>query len=235
MGHITKSATQERATDRFSWMEHVLGSAQFTDAEARVLVRLALHQNLATGRIDVGIETLADEANQKPRKTIATIAKAEHLGWITRAIGGGRAHTNSYSLVLRWAKEPCTGVQGLAAETLHAQVVNPACPGRKPCTPVQGNSKNRKNRAAEAARCAAGIDEERDYFRRGKQVLGSNSGGLLAHLRRHKGGNIALARAAVEYASTKQNPREYVCRILAGQAEARPEPGIIDARRTGII
>jgi hypothetical protein len=76
--------------------------------------------------------------------------------------------------------------------------------------------------------------EEIGYFRRGKQVLGENAGGLLASLRKHRG-NIALARATIETASTKENPREYLARILRGEPTGPPEKGIINARATGII
>jgi Mn-dependent DtxR family transcriptional regulator len=51
---------------------------------------------------------------------------------------------------------------------------------------------------------------ERDYFARGKALLGKNAGGQLAKLKASKGGNVALARAVIETASTKENPAEYV-------------------------
>ena len=57
---------------------------------------------------------------------------------------------------------------------------------------------------------------ERELFRRGKDVLGKSAGRLIRDLLRAKGGNVALARAAIEQASTKQTPREYVARIIHG-------------------
>lgn len=51
---------------------------------------------------------------------------------------------------------------------------------------------------------------ERDYFARGKSILGKSSGGMLAKLLKAKGGNVALARAAIEQASQKEKPAEYV-------------------------
>jgi len=56
--------------------------------------------------------------------------------------------------------------------------------------------------------------QERDFFRRGREVLGQNSGGLIAKLLKAKGGDPRLARAAVEQASTKDRPREWIGRIL---------------------
>lgn len=61
---------------------------------------------------------------------------------------------------------------------------------------------------------------ERDFFVRGKQVLGKSSGGLLAKLLKAKG-NVALARSALETASTKQNPSEYVAAASRGPPTVR--------------
>jgi len=57
---------------------------------------------------------------------------------------------------------------------------------------------------------------EAELFDRGKKVLGPTAGGLIRNLLKAKDGNVALARAAVEQASTKQNPKEFVGRIVAG-------------------
>lgn len=59
-------------------------------------------------------------------------------------------------------------------------------------------------------------DPEKELFEKGKQVLGKNSGGLIAELLKAKNKNVALARAAIETASTKQNPREYIGAISRG-------------------
>lgn len=57
---------------------------------------------------------------------------------------------------------------------------------------------------------------EYQYFARGKEILGNKAGGLLVKLLRSKQGNVALARAAIETASTKHNPAEYIGAILRG-------------------
>ncbi len=67
--------------------------------------------------------------------------------------------------------------------------------------------------------------DEADLFRRGKEVLGSDAGSLIAKLKKTKGGSVPLARAAIEQASTKQNPREYIGRVLAGPAAVLMENG----------
>jgi hypothetical protein len=72
------------------------------------------------------------------------------------------------------------------------------------------------------AGASAPHSEDADLFQRGKQVLGSDAGSLIAKLKKTKGGSIPLARAAIETAATKQNPREYIGRILTGPARAGP-------------
>jgi hypothetical protein len=57
---------------------------------------------------------------------------------------------------------------------------------------------------------------ERDYFMRGREVLGNKSGAMIANLLKAKGKNVALARAALEEASQKQSPIEYVAAICRG-------------------
>jgi len=58
--------------------------------------------------------------------------------------------------------------------------------------------------------------DEADLFRRGKAILGDSAGGLIKNLIKAKSGNIALARAAIETASTKQDPREYIAACIHG-------------------
>lgn len=54
------------------------------------------------------------------------------------------------------------------------------------------------------------MDAEADYYRRGREVLGSTAGGMLTRLLRAKGGNVALARAGLEQASTRGDAKAYV-------------------------
>lgn len=63
--------------------------------------------------------------------------------------------------------------------------------------------------------------EESELFDRGKKVLGAGAGGLIASLLKSKGKSVPLARAAIEQAATKQNPREYIGRIIRGPPQAQ--------------
>lgn len=51
---------------------------------------------------------------------------------------------------------------------------------------------------------------EADYFRRGREVLGEKSGGLISKLLRHHNGNIEAAWGVIENAADCDQPREYV-------------------------
>jgi hypothetical protein len=77
-------------------------------------------------------------------------------------------------------------------------------------------------------RCRAAVSYARqarrrkwDLFRRGKVVLGQNASGLISKLLAAKEKNIALARSAIETASTKENPREYVRGVIQGAAPCK--------------
>jgi|GEM_PF-3463717 len=62
------------------------------------------------------------------------------------------------------------------------------------------------------------FDPEADLFRRGKEVLGKSAGGMIAKLLAAKG-SIAQARAAIEQASERQDPREYIGAMLRGRTQ----------------
>lgn len=62
----------------------------------------------------------------------------------------------------------------------------------------------------------AAIDPETDLFRRGKEVLGKQAGGLIRQLLASKDGKVNQARAAIETAAGKQDPREYIGAVIRG-------------------
>ncbi|MCP3472332.1 hypothetical protein NLM33_18620 [Bradyrhizobium sp. CCGUVB1N3] len=69
-------------------------------------------------------------------------------------------------------------------------------------------------------------DPETELFRRGREVLGNSAGGVISQLLKAKG-KPELARAAVEVAATKENPREYIGAIIRGKAEEDTPRGAI--------
>lgn len=60
---------------------------------------------------------------------------------------------------------------------------------------------------------------EADLYRRGKEILGRASGGLIKKLLAAKGGNVPNARAALETASQKGDAAAYLGGVIRGEAE----------------
>jgi hypothetical protein len=89
----------------------------------------------------------------------------------------------------------------------------------------RGETEGEKKDAAGAAPVI--LSAEADYFRRLKEICGKTAGGLAKQLLEAKSGNVALARAAAEQASTKQDPREYIGAII------RNRDGVEDLRARG--
>ena len=54
-------------------------------------------------------------------------------------------------------------------------------------------------------------------------MLGKNSGGFVTKLLTAKNGSIAQARSAIEQASEKHNPREYLAAIIRNKDPPRDE------------
>ena len=138
--------------EHFRWMQEVLAERAFTHAQKVILVRLALHLNLKSGRCDPSVETVAIGAAVKARAVQATIAQAQELGWLIRHEGGGRGNTNSYTLHLKDADVTAKTLHSGApfVETLHGEtVIGGAQKGAtrrcKPCTAVHPNTENKKN------------------------------------------------------------------------------------------
>lgn len=69
----------------------------------------------------------------------------------------------------------------------------------------------------------AAPDQEVELFRRGKEILGKSAGGMIKQLLDAKDGKTNLARAAIETAAGKENPREYVGKIIRNQEPAAGE------------
>jgi hypothetical protein len=72
-----------------------------------------------------------------------------------------------------------------------------------------------------------------DLFRRGKQVLGQRAGGLIARLFRENRRDIRKTLAIIEMASTKENPLEYVGRILSPLPDIQQRPSTLDGGSKG--
>jgi hypothetical protein len=89
-------------------------------------------------------------------------------------------------------------------------------PANEPAPSHRQGQKGKKDKEGNfaAPSGAASSNGEFELFERGKSILGNSSGGLIAKLLKTKNGDVALARSAIEMASTKQSPREYIGAIL---------------------
>lgn len=61
------------------------------------------------------------------------------------------------------------------------------------------------------------MSQEVELFRRGKEVLGKNAGGMIVKLLKAKSNEVAAARVVIEMASMKENSREYVGAAIRGR------------------
>ena len=66
---------------------------------------------------------------------------------------------------------------------------------------------------------------EAELFRRGREILGSSAGGLVRRLLTSKSDNVALARATIETASTKGDPREYLGAVISNSGQSSRDMG----------
>ncbi len=69
---------------------------------------------------------------------------------------------------------------------------------------------------------------EADLFRRGREILGAEAGGLIKKVLKAKDGSVPLARAAIETAATKNDPREYIGGVI--RAKSRDQDQTVDGR-----
>lgn len=93
---------------------------------------------------------------------------------------------------------------------------------RKRTQPNESNHQSREDKEKKEDGAPAPPSLEKQYFDRGRQLCGESAGGLIASLLKKKGGDVALARAALEMAATKSIPKQYIGAILAG-GNASPE------------
>jgi hypothetical protein len=78
----------------------------------------------------------------------------------------------------------------------------------------KGEDKNPEANASGADAPPDPSEPEREFFRRGKQVLGKSAGGQLAKLLSACGRNVSLARSKIELAATKDNAAAFVAGVI---------------------
>lgn len=167
------------------------------------------------------LDMTLDEIERELRPIIVEFCKTDG-NWIwqkrlkhEREWSEAQAHSQSVKAKSRWQKEKdvCRGNASVTVPVTIDSLGSKEEP--KAAHAASGNGKEGKGQPTKA-------DEERDLYRRGKQVLGGSSGGQIKKLVRVKDGSVAQARATIEFASTKHDPREYVARVIH-KLEERPQ------------
>jgi hypothetical protein len=214
--------------DIASWMD---GTESLTDGEYRVYHVICELIYLNNGPILMNESGIAGRCNQhtlKFRVNFAKLIERKKLafnegGKITNArvscelkkIASRRRSKTSDPQAT--SGQPGGGVEG----------VTPGSPGGKPAKPLKTQEgdlfavpleKKKKNIGTPAKAGGQSPLEiaRKELFDRGKEVLGEGAGGMIQQLLAAKHGNIALARAAIEQASTMDNPRQYIGAIIRG-------------------
>lgn len=157
------------------------------------------------------VDDIAIKLRVKPAKMRQLLAGLQDAGFLDEDETGARPHNwngrqfksdVSNERVKRF-RERKKAVTGNVDVTLHVTA---------PDTDTDTEQKDAAPPAAEPP------SAESELFKRGKAVLGQNAGGQISKLLKAKG-SVALARATIETASTKENPREYVAAILRGNRD----------------
>lgn len=158
---------------------------------------------------DEQLSAIARMTSGEWKKIKPTIEKFFKPGW-----RHGRVEEDLEAAKQSYEKRAKAGEKGGKAKATGKQSSsNATAPPEQPLTFNQD-----KKDAAPAA-----PDPEMELFRRGREVLGKQAGGLISKLLAAKQKNIALARAAIEQASTKSDPREYIGAVIRGNAKAEQQ------------
>lgn len=184
-------------------------TAHLSAAEHGAYLLLIMHY-WSTGELpddDRPLARIACMTTSEWKRARPTIERFFHDGWKHNRIDAELARAADISSKRRASAEQrhSKGNANAQQEDTHAGAGLP--------------SPSPKKDAASAAPELPLGNEEVELFRRGKAVLGNAAGGLIKSLLKAKSGQIPLARAAIEQASTKQNPREYIGAIVRGNGE----------------
>jgi hypothetical protein len=225
--------------ERMDLIQAINADPELSASAVAVAVALMSFVNSKTGECFPAFEDIMARCHVS-KKTVATATQhLEHRGWVAiERDGGGDREANRYHFAFDRVRKggaiaaapsegptsgafhgetftPCSDVHG--AKSTSSMVQNQPFHGEN-FTPVlqEDNSLKGTQDAAGAAPPSTIADQERELFRRGNEILGRNAGGLIKNLLKAKG-RIELARAALETAATKQNPREYIEAIIRGR------------------
>lgn len=229
--HIVQGSNPSTLAERMDLLHAINLDPELSASAVVVALALMSFVNSKTGECFPTFESIA-ERSRVSKRTVATATQDLELrGWVAieRDEGGDR-EANRYHFAFDRVRKPGliagAGLEAVVSGKLHGEnsapragahgaksasdtVQNPPDDGENFAPKLQeDNSLKRTQDAADAAMPPTAAEQERELFRRGKGVLGQNAGGLIKKLLKAKTGSVELARAAVETAATKQDPRE---------------------------
>lgn len=220
------------------WLDRLAADYTLSPAAFRIAYIIANFMNRETGQAWPTQETLATKAGLTDRAVREQIKVLVAAGYLNCEFGGGRHKPNIYTIGEPETRNETSPFKDKNPEgNFPLSTGNPEVSRQKPGTklptellyePIPSSKAGEDEKiiplhppaepSAEATSPAK--QQERDYFRRGKDLLGENAGGLLVKLRQVKGGSIAMARAALEEASEAEDPREYIGAVIRGKGRA---------------
>lgn len=210
------------AVDRGVWEHPIFADEPFTEREAwlwMVSAAVWTAKRVRVGRATVDL--------QRGQLAFATRFLAERWKW-------------AHSKVVRFLKRLETDTMVTTLATRETTLIticnydqyqfgrntNETQTGTQTDTPPE-RPRNKEEELNKRNAAPAALDPEAELFRRGREVLGKQAGGLISRLLTAKQKNIALARAAIEQASTKSDPREYIGAVLRGPQQQQ-QPNWLD-------
>lgn len=112
----------------------------------------------------------------------------------------------------------------------HAMVTSPSHENAVTSSPPHPLKKERKIPVSEPKGSDPGdqpttqAELEKDLFKRGRQVCGKSSGGLVNALLKSRQFDVSLARSVIEMAATKHDPREFVAAAVRANGNVKNNP-----------
>lgn len=155
------------------------------------------------------IACMTDREWRAHRDIIKALFKGEGGPWKHKRIEEELANAQA-----KYDKRSAAGKKGGNAKANGKQ--KPSNATAKSYQPITDNLSSEAKASGEAP----SENPKAEFFRRGREIFGPSSGGLLSKVLRSQGDEddvrtIAKARAAIETASTKANPAEWVGRIIS--------------------
>lgn len=223
-----------------AWMD---GTEGLGDGEYRVYDVICNLIYLNDGPIVMHESGIAGRCNQHVlafRKNFASLVAKEKLVVENGKVSNKRASSELTRIQARRRKSPSNppptsaqpppGREGIGRGSAGGSTAKPL-KNKEPALFDDPPEKRKEEESTEAIASAAGptrAELERELYRRGKQVLGKNAGGMITALLKSRDYDIALARSVIEMAATKQDPREYAAAAIkngGSHATNRPTGG----------